>query len=238
MSVMMQRFERIAQMVPLCATAADIGCDHGKMSALLLQRGRCERVVAADVSPFSVEKTRALCARLHLQERIDVRLGSGFDVLEEGEAQAAVLAGLGGELIAALIASAGEKAKNMALVLQPMQQGEILRAYLRKNGWRIEREEMVEEGGRLHEMLLTRAGEYHKKPPELSEALWDEMGPCLWERKEPLLAKRLRYKAAAVERRLKKSGGETASAEEGRRQLTEQIERYRWAIAQIEGENQ
>ena len=94
MSVMMQRFERIAQMVPPCQTAADIGCDHGKLSALLLQRKRCEKVIAADVSAFSVEKTKKLAEKLHLSQVIEVRQGSGFSVLGEWEAQAAVLAGL------------------------------------------------------------------------------------------------------------------------------------------------
>ena len=89
---MMQRFERIAQMVPPCQTAADIGCDHGKLSALLLQRKRCEKVIAADVSAFSVEKTKKLAEKLHLSQVIEVRQGSGFSVLGEWEAQAAVLA--------------------------------------------------------------------------------------------------------------------------------------------------
>ena len=154
MSVMMQRFERIAQMVPPCQTAADIGCDHGKLSALLLQRKRCEKVIAADVSAFSVEKTKKLAEKLHLSQVIEVRQGSGFSVLGEWEAQAAVLAGLGGELIAQLIETEKEKAAALRLVMQPMQQGEKLRRYLRENGWSIVREEMVEEGGRIHEMLL------------------------------------------------------------------------------------
>ena len=238
MSVMMQRFERIAQMVPPCQTAADIGCDHGKLSALLLQRKRCEKVIAADVSAFSVEKTKKLAEKLHLSQVIEVRQGSGFSVLGEGEAQAAVLAGLGGELIAQLIETEKEKAAALRLVMQPMQQGEKLRRYLRENGWSIVREEMVEEGGRIHEMLLAERGAYPPRPPEVSEALWDEMGPLLWERKEPLLAKRLRYKAESVGRRLRETArGESALAREGERQLKEQIAQYEWAIEQIEKEN-
>lgn len=238
MSVMMQRFERIAQMVPACQTAADIGCDHGKLSALLLQRGRCEKVIAADVSAFSVEKTLLLAKKLHLGERIDVRHGSGFSVLQKGEAQAAVLAGLGGELIARLIEEENEISRGMALVLQPMQQGELLRAFLRKNGWRIDREEMVEEGGRIHEMILCRAGQYDPCPEELDEEFWDEIGPLLWARKEPLLAKRLRYKAEAVARRLKETARSASEqAKEGERALKDQIARYEWAIAEIEKAN-
>ena len=238
MSVMMQRFERIAQMVPPCQTAADIGCDHGKLSALLLQRKRCEKVIAVDVSAFSVEKTKKLAEKLHLSQVIEVRQGSGFSVLGEGEAQAAVLAGLGGELIAQLIETEKEKAAALRLVMQPMQQGEKLRRYLRENGWSIVREEMVEEGGRIHEMLLAERGAYPSRPPEVSEALWDEMGPLLWERKEPLLAKRLRYKAESVGRRLRETArGESALAREGERQLKEQIAQYEWAIEQIEKEN-
>jgi len=235
---MMRRFEQIAQMVPSCRTVADIGCDHGKLSALLLQRKRCEKVIAADISAFSVEKTQRLAERLHLSQFIEVRQGSGLSVLGEGEAQAAVLAGLGGELIAHLIEAEREKAAALRLVMQPMQQGEKLRRYLRENGWSVVREEMVEEGGRIHEMLLAERGAYPARPPEVSEALWDEMGPLLWERKEPLLAKRLRYKAEAVGRRLRETArGGSPLAREGERQLKEQIVQYEWAIEQIEKEN-
>ena len=107
----------IAGLLPRCKTVADIGCDHGKLACLLLVRGVCERVIAVDISPHSVEKTKRLGAALGLTARLDVRLGDGFSALRPDEAQAAVLAGLGGELIAAMLPGAGER----TLVLQPMQ---------------------------------------------------------------------------------------------------------------------
>ncbi|MFR2651220.1 MAG: SAM-dependent methyltransferase [Gemmiger sp.] len=42
--------------------AADIGCDHGKLSAALAGSGRCPLVLACDLRPGPLEKARVTCA--------------------------------------------------------------------------------------------------------------------------------------------------------------------------------
>ena len=42
---------------------ADIGCDHGKLTAALLLDGSCDRVVAGDISPDCLNKTREIVER-------------------------------------------------------------------------------------------------------------------------------------------------------------------------------
>ena len=39
---------------------ADVGSDHGRLAAALIQRGVCERVIATDVSDASLLKGRQL----------------------------------------------------------------------------------------------------------------------------------------------------------------------------------
>ena len=40
-------------------TVADIGCDHGKLTAALLLEGGCRRVIAGDISPEAQESPDA-----------------------------------------------------------------------------------------------------------------------------------------------------------------------------------
>lgn len=231
MNVETPRLCAIAGLLPRCGTVADIGCDHGKLACLLLVRGVCERVIAVDISPHSVEKTKRLGAALGLTARLDVRLGDGFSALRPDEAQAAVLAGLGGELIAAMLPGAGER----TLVLQPMQQADVLRRALRTGGYAVTAEAMVEENRRIHELMRVERGAYCL-PGDLPEPLWDEVGPLLWERREPLLAQRLRKKAGAVQKRAQEA---RRAGERGRlaaQRLEEQIALLLWAAEKIEGE--
>ena len=42
------RLSAALDMLNGCQTAADVGCDHGKLTAALLQRGCCKNVIATD----------------------------------------------------------------------------------------------------------------------------------------------------------------------------------------------
>ncbi len=65
-------------------SVADIGCDHGKLSAALLLNGGCARVIAGDISPDCLQKTSRLIERFALKDRAEVRLGSGLAILAPG----------------------------------------------------------------------------------------------------------------------------------------------------------
>ena len=52
-------------------TVADVGCDHGKLAAALLQRGVCSRVVASDISEPSLQKGSELIRHIGLEEKVD-----------------------------------------------------------------------------------------------------------------------------------------------------------------------
>lgn len=150
-------------------------------------------MVAADISAPSLEKARILAVECGLEDRISLRLGSGLGVLEPEEAQGALLLGMGGELIARILEEAPDIAGKLTLVLQPMQHGDRLRAYLRSRGYAILDEALVREGRRIHEMMKVRraAGAL----PERTDGMPDEIGPLLWQRRDPLLAERLRIRA-------------------------------------------
>ena len=77
--------------------AADIGCDHGKLSAALAGSGRCPLVLACDLRPGPLEKARVTCAPYG--DKVQCRLGSGLSVLEPGEVDDIIIAGMGAETI-------------------------------------------------------------------------------------------------------------------------------------------
>lgn len=54
------RLEAAAALLGKTSVLADIGCDHGRFSAAMLQRGIAEKVIASDISAPSLKKPNSL----------------------------------------------------------------------------------------------------------------------------------------------------------------------------------
>ena len=167
-------------------TVADIGCDHGRLSVALLQQAIASRVIASDISADSLLKGRALAERCRIEEaQLSFILSDGLSHLVPGEADAIVLAGMGGELIARLL-EAGAAAAHAAarIVMQPMGGTLELRRFLLQNGFRIADEKYVLDAGRYYQIIL--AVPSIGQTPELPQALL-EFGAVAFAKRDPLL---------------------------------------------------
>ena len=96
------RLRLVADCVPPCALAADIGADHGKLSAWLLWQKRCDRMIVSDISAASRAKARALFNRLGLLERVAFSQAPGLYALSQ-PVQAVIISGLGGGTMAEML---------------------------------------------------------------------------------------------------------------------------------------
>ena len=153
---------------------ADIGCDHGKLSAALLLDGGCQRVIAGDISPDCLDKTRRIIERHGLQARAQVRLGSGLSILSPGECDAAAILGMGGELMIELLEASPEVAASMdRLVLQPMSGIEELRQWLYEHSFHVQEDRLVTVGQRWYQLLsVKKADEQDPWPEGFPQECW------------------------------------------------------------------
>ena len=83
------RLTAAAELVLPGKPVADIGCDHGKLSAALAGSGRCPLVLACDLRPGPLEKARVTCAPCG--DKVQCRLGSGLEVLAPAQTAKAML---------------------------------------------------------------------------------------------------------------------------------------------------
>lgn len=161
------RLEAIAKIIqedPV-GTVADIGTDHGYLPIGLIEVGGVQRAIASDLNPGPLESARAAVLEAGLSDLVDLRLGSGLETLAVGEAQAAVIAGMGGVLIASLMAESVQVARSLDyLVLQPMQARSELRQWLAANHYDIVESVVVREGEKFYEIMKVKNGSM----PELS----------------------------------------------------------------------
>ena len=190
------RLSMIAEMVGTCVCCADIGSDHGRLGAFLLQNRQCERIMLTDISAPSLDKARKLISLLGLEDRACFGVGDGALALP-ARADTAVIAGMGGETIAEIVEASAGKLDGTRLILQPNVAAPELRRRINGCGWRITREELVRDGRRLYLIIEAMPG-----AQTLTE-LEAEVGPVLLDRKPALLKDyavfRLRVAAKALE---------------------------------------
>ena len=128
------RLRLLADWVPPGARLADVGTDHAYLPVWLVQNGVCPAAIAADLRPGPLEAARRHVAAAGLEDRISLRLGDGLAPVFPGEADDIVIAGMGGETIAAILSAADWLADaRLRLVLQPMSRAEETRRGLLKN---------------------------------------------------------------------------------------------------------
>ncbi|MFD1677822.1 tRNA (adenine(22)-N(1))-methyltransferase [Alicyclobacillus fodiniaquatilis] len=149
-----KRMEAIVSHVPQVASLGDIGTDHAFIPIYAVQTGLASRAIASDLREGPLGKARENVTAHQLGEKVELRLGDGFMTLQPGEAQVIVTAGIGGHIQAGMVTSAMEVAKQARrIIFQPMNAGHLLRCKLDELGFHIEAEQLVEDDGRLYEII-------------------------------------------------------------------------------------
>jgi len=178
-----ERLRQIAALVPRGAVVADIGTDHALLPVYLVREGLCPKVIATEVKEGPLRLAGANLACFSLRDRIELRRGDGLATLAPGEADAVVLAGMGGATMRAILAAApAVLAAGPLLLLQPMNGIRGLRTWLYEQAWHIVAEKLVRERQRFYVILAAQPGR-GEEPDELALAI----GPRLLENRDPLL---------------------------------------------------
>lgn len=188
------RLAAAASLVPPCGCMADIGTDHAYLPLYLLQAGRIGCAVASDIHEGPAARAEEHIRREGLLEKISVRVGGGLATLAAGEADGAVIAGMGGLMIRKILEKSPEIAAGMKwFVLQPQNHAGELRVWLSKNGYRIERELLAKEDRTLYQIFFARHGEMrftHPLEPETGMLELREKDPIFPEFLRDLVRKR------------------------------------------------
>ncbi|CCL33630.1 SAM-dependent methyltransferase [Clostridioides difficile] len=178
------RLLKIASLVSDGKKIADIGTDHGYIPVYLLKEGKVPFAVLADVNKGPLDNAHKEVIQNNLLDKVDLRLGSGIEILEIGEVEEVIIAGMGGILISELLEAKKEVAHNVEkLILQPMQAQEELRYYLLNNGYEILKEVLVREDFRIYEIIVAK---YTGKNTIIEDEIYYEVGIKLLENKDSL----------------------------------------------------
>ena len=153
------RLQLLADWVPQGARLADVGTDHAYLPVWLAIHGRVSSAIASDLRKGPLERARETGARYGAQG-VDYRLCDGLADIRPDETAPVVIAGMGGENIAAILAAAPwTRDGRHTLLLSPHTKAEELRAFLADNGYAVVREALVYDRGTIYPVLEASAGE-------------------------------------------------------------------------------
>ena len=160
------RLRTAAELVPLGARLADIGTDHAYLPAALLLEGKIPFAIAADLRQGPLLRARETARQYGCQDKMAFRLCDGLRGIRPEETDAVVIAGMGGETIAQILAAAPwVREREIPLVLQPMSSLPDLREWLQRGGYRICRERLAREEDTIYVVMSVKAGETEPMTP-------------------------------------------------------------------------
>lgn len=152
---MNERHKIIARSIPKSEVVADIGCDHGYVSKLILESGLAKKVIIADVSKKCLQKAEKLLQDYIQKGVCESICCNGFG--DEIICDCAVIAGMGGEETISILKNA--KVLPNTIVLQPMKNCDKVRVYLQSSGYKIVSDKIFTDANKFYDLIVCTKGE-------------------------------------------------------------------------------
>lgn len=238
-----KRLNAVAAMVTSGHVACDVGCDHGYVSIFLIKTKKCPKVYALDVRKGPLERAKQHVEAYACTDYIEVILSDGLKRMPAGIADTLICAGMGGRLVIKILSESAEKIREMKeLILQPQSEIGLVREFVRKEGFVIADEEMVEEDGKYYPVMKIKIS-FQENPTgqqadlyetDKKQAVLDKYGPILLTRQHPVLKEYLLREEillGEIQKKLEESGGGKEQTKKRRQELEEEKRQLGMALA-------
>lgn len=144
------RLKTAAAMVRKGVTICDVGTDHALLACHLAMNG-AKNVIASDINDGPLESARKTVQQTGVTN-VQVVKSDGLKQIDF--ADDVIICGMGGELIAEIIAGCRFVTENTRFILQPMTKIERLRDQLYADGFEILEERTAYDGKRAYVVML------------------------------------------------------------------------------------
>ena len=220
-----KRLHTVTNFVPKGSVLADIGSDHAYLPCYAIHKGIVNKAIAGEVADGPFTSAYNQVKQEGFEDQISVRKGDGLDVLAPGEATCITIAGMGGTLISSILERGKDKLEGtQRLVLQPNIQAINIRKWLLENDWELIDEEILEEDGKIYEILVAEKGNSEAPYTEKKESEL-LLGPFLMKQCSDVFRKKwtaeMKHWRTIIEQ-LEQSG-KTDSSQEKQKQLEKNI---------------
>ena len=173
------RLAAVAHFVPHGTILADIGSDHAFLPCYLLNKGIIERAIAGEVVQGPFESAKRNVEMNGFADRIEVRLANGLEAIADADCvETVTIAGMGGTLITSILEAGKDRLTHVSLIIaQPNIYAIAIRQWAMNNGFYLIDEEILQEDGKIYEVLVLEKGAVDYSAADLL------MGPILRNKK-------------------------------------------------------
>ena len=147
-----KRLEIVNKYIDIDDTLADIGCDHGYLGIMAINKGvKFVQFIDNKQGPLSSAKQN--CANIN-EDYLEFTLSSGLNNLNP-KVDTIAFCGVGGELLVEVLKEDLDRAKKLKkLILQPNKNEASLRKFLSDNNFEILNEEVVFDKDKYYEIII------------------------------------------------------------------------------------
>ncbi|XZF74766.1 tRNA (adenine(22)-N(1))-methyltransferase [Bacillus sp. AL-1R] len=150
-----KRLKRVFDYIPEGTKLADIGSDHAYLPCYAVLNKRCTSAIVGEITEGPYNSARSTIRQSGLEGIVEARMGDGLEVLEPNEVDVITIAGMGGSLISSILENGKEKLQGVeTLILQPNIGAHQIRNWLDKEGYSLVEEDILEEDGKIYEILV------------------------------------------------------------------------------------
>lgn len=152
-----KRLMTCVKMVRPGVRVCDVGTDHGKLACYLVKEGLVTGAIATDLNAQPLLRAEETIRKNGLLGKIELVQTDGLRGIDETAVDDVVIAGMGGQLIATILADCPWlKCPSKRYLLQPMTQAPLLRRFLCEAGFALERECAVEDDGHHYTVICAK----------------------------------------------------------------------------------
>lgn len=197
-TILSQRLRAVASFVPQGARLLDVGSDHAYLPLYLLEQAQISHAIAGEVvaGPYQAALTNVQNSAFASQ--LEVRLADGLDAMALTDAiDTITICGMGGRLIATILDNGRAKLADVQrLVLQPNNREDDLRRWLSANHYAIVAERVLEEQGKIYEIIVAEPGQQELTPADI------RFGPFLRQEQSAVFVKKWQAECHQLEKTL------------------------------------
>lgn len=166
------RLQKIADLVDKNDSIADVGCDHAYLSIYLAQNKLCRKIIATEVveGPYNIAFTNI--KKYQLEDKIKLYLTNGLENISD-EINTIIIAGMGANTMIKILDKYKLINKINKLIIQSNNDWELLRRYLNKLGFYIEREIYVYENKKDYITLVAYRSSKKNTEDELKLGIYN-----------------------------------------------------------------
>lgn len=175
-----KRLKTISEFIEKTDKIIDIGCDHALLDIYIKENLGNEVVIASDIHEKALKQAKKNIEKYSMEDKIDLRLGDGLNVIALGEVDTIIISGMGYNNIVKIL-SDSEKLKDInKIVVQSNTDVVKLRKFVIKLGFKISNEKLVEDKDITYTIIEFKKGKERYNYKQIY------FGPRLMEKRDDL----------------------------------------------------